>query len=49
MTADRLTFRTLLGLFNLRGLYTLGFSFIFGMSESTYFTAEFNRAHRFMP
>jgi len=30
MTTDRLTFGTLLGLFNLDGLYTLGFSFIFG-------------------
>ncbi|KAI0004128.1 hypothetical protein BJV74DRAFT_425387 [Russula compacta] len=29
---DRLTFGTLFGLFNLRGLYTLGFSFTFGMS-----------------
>jgi len=31
-TSDRLTFGTLLSLLNLRGLYTLGFSFIFGMS-----------------
>jgi len=30
--SDRLTFATLLSLLNLRGLYTLGFSFIFGMS-----------------
>jgi len=30
--SDRLAFTTLLGLLNLRGLYTLGFSFIFGMS-----------------
>ncbi|KAF8482144.1 hypothetical protein DFH94DRAFT_627906 [Russula ochroleuca] len=31
-TTDRLTFGTLFSLFNLRGLYTLSFSFIFGMS-----------------
>ncbi|KAH9968759.1 hypothetical protein BC827DRAFT_1165418 [Russula dissimulans] len=29
---DRLTLGTLFGLFNIKGLYTLGFSFIFGMS-----------------
>ncbi len=43
-TPDRLTFGTLLGLLNLRGLYTLGFSLIFGMCESTQVT-EFNKAH----
>ncbi|KAI0281597.1 hypothetical protein BGY98DRAFT_190655 [Russula aff. rugulosa BPL654] len=32
MSSDRLTFATLLGLLNLRGLYTLGFSIIFGAS-----------------
>ncbi|KAI0001817.1 hypothetical protein BJV77DRAFT_938479 [Russula vinacea] len=31
-TTDHLTFGTLFSLFNLRGLYTLSFSFIFGMS-----------------
>lgn len=40
--SDRLEFATLLGLINLRGLYTLGFSFIFGMCESPRFTTEYN-------
>jgi len=32
-TTDSLTFETLVGLISFRGLYTLGFSFIFGMCE----------------
>lgn len=31
-TTDSLTFETLIGLFNFRGLYALSFSFIFGMT-----------------
>ena len=35
-TVDSLTFETLVGLFSFKGFYTLGFSFIFGMCESTH-------------
>ena len=49
MTTDRLTLGTLLGLFNVSGLYTLGFSFIFGMCELIKVIAEFNRAHLTVP
>lgn len=38
--SDHLTFATLLGLLNLKGLYTLGFSLIFGACESIQLTAK---------